>query len=85
MIYLWRTMSDHHSFPRVSQMLPIDNPFLSYLGVECVSMGEGAAELALTVQSHHMSRWQVTHGGISMTMMDMDMALANRSRKSTPR
>ena len=62
-----------------SHMFPIDNPFLSYLGVEFVSTGEGAAELALTVQLHHMNRWQVTHGGISMTMLDVVMARAGRS------
>jgi acyl-CoA thioesterase len=62
-----------------SHVFPIDNPFLTYLGVEFVAMGEGAAELALTLQPHHMNSWQVTHGGVSMTMLDVVMALAGRS------
>ncbi|MFC5474192.1 PaaI family thioesterase [Paraherbaspirillum soli] len=62
-----------------SHIFPIDNPFLSYLGVEFVEAGEGAAQLALDLQPHHMNSWQVTHGGVSMTMLDVAMALAGRS------
>lgn len=62
-----------------SHIFPIDNPFLTYLGVEFVEMGDGAAELMLELQPHHMNSWQVTHGGVTMTMLDVVMALAGRS------
>ncbi len=62
-----------------SHVFPLDNPFLKYLGVEYVAMGEGTAQLKLALQPHHMNSWQVTHGGVSMTMLDVVMALAGRS------
>ena len=62
-----------------THVFPLDNPFLKYLGVEFVEMGDGAAELALDLQPHHMNSWQVTHGGVSMTMLDVVMALAGRT------
>lgn len=42
-------------------------------------MGEGAATLSLELQAHHMNGGQVTHGGVSMTMLDVVMALAGRT------
>lgn len=64
-------------FPQ--HVFPLDNPFLKYLGVEFIDMGEGMATLALNLQPHHMNSGQVTHGGVSMTMLDVVMALAGRT------
>ncbi len=58
---------------------PFDIPFPEHLGVEFVSMEGGRAEIALTLEPRHMNSWQVTHGGITMTLLDVVMALAGRS------
>lgn len=55
------------------------SPFLTDLGVELVSMGEGRAELALDVNERHLNNWHVTHGGVTMTLLDVVMSLAGRS------
>ncbi|MDY7547826.1 PaaI family thioesterase [Glaciimonas sp. Gout2] len=64
-------------FPK--EVFPLDNPFLKYIGVEFVEMGEGTATLQLDLQPHHMNSGQVTHGGVTMTMLDVVMALAGRT------
>lgn len=58
---------------------PIETPFLKALGIEFVSMGEGSAEIALELKGMHMNSWQVTHGGVSMTLLDVVMSMAGRS------
>ena len=58
---------------------PIETPFLKTLGIELVSMGEGRAEIALELKDMHMNSWQVTHGGVTMTLLDVVMSMAGRS------
>ncbi len=58
---------------------PIETPFLKALGIEFVSMGEGQAEIALELKEMHMNSWQVTHGGVTMTLLDVVMSMAGRS------
>ncbi len=58
---------------------PVEIPFLNELGVEFLSMGEGRAQVALNLQPAHMNSWQVTHGGVVMTLLDVVMSLAGRS------
>jgi acyl-CoA thioesterase len=55
------------------------NPFLQALGVEFLEMAGGNARLTLDLQDTHMNSWQVVHGGVSMTMLDVVMAMAGRS------
>ncbi len=58
---------------------PIDIPFLKLLGMRCLKVadGEGVVELALDAQ--HMNSWEMAHGGVTMTMLDVAMAMAGRS------
>lgn len=58
---------------------PVDIPFIHELGVEFLGMGDGEASVALTLEARHMNSWQVTHGGVSMAMLDVAMAMATRS------
>lgn len=58
---------------------PFDIPFLTELGVEFLEMEGGHARVALNLQPLHMNSWQVTHGGVIMTLLDVAMALAGRS------
>lgn len=61
------------------QPFPVDIPFLHDLGVEFLGMGEGEAQVALNLLPRHMNSWQVTHGGITMTLLDVVMSMAGRS------
>jgi acyl-CoA thioesterase len=58
---------------------PFDIPFPEHLGVEFVHMENGRAEIALNLEHRHMNSWYVTHGGITMTLLDVVMSLAGRS------
>ena len=64
---------------------PVEIPFLSHLGAEFLSMQSGEAEIALTLQAHHMNSWQVAHGGVTMTLLDVVMSMAGRSLEPTAR
>ena len=68
-----------------SQPFPIEIPFLSDLGVEFLGMENGEAQIALNLESRHMNSWQVTHGGITMTLLDVAMSLAGRSLEAEAR
>lgn len=58
---------------------PTEIPFLNELGVEFLGMADGRAQIALTLEPRHMNSWQVTHGGVVMTLLDVAMSLAGRS------
>lgn len=58
---------------------PTEIPFLSDLGVEFLGMGDGRAQVALTLEPRHMNSWHVTHGGVVMTLLDVVMSMAGRS------
>lgn len=58
---------------------PVDNPFLEELGVEFLDMADGAAQVALELAPRHMNSWHVSHGGLTMTLLDVAMSLAGRS------
>lgn len=55
------------------------NPFLENLGVELIGMENGTATLTLDLTEHHMNSWQIVHGGVLMTLLDVVMAMAGRS------
>jgi uncharacterized protein (TIGR00369 family) len=65
-------MANPHPFPN-------DIPFLTQLGVEFLGMENGRAQVALNLGPEHMNSWQVTHGGVTMTLLDVVMSLAGRS------
>ncbi|GGX00125.1 PaaI family thioesterase [Undibacterium macrobrachii] len=70
-------MSD--SVPNSNVISQIENPFLDYLGIVSGEMKEGKANLFLDLHHHHMNSWQITHGGVLMTLLDVVMAMAGRS------
>jgi acyl-CoA thioesterase len=61
------------------QPFPVEIPFLHDLGVEFLGMGNGEAQVALNLSERHMNSWQVTHGGVTMTLLDVVMSMAGRS------
>jgi len=58
---------------------PVHIPFVEQLGFELHSMGEGGAELRVDLKEGHLNSWEVAHGGVLMTLLDVAMAHAARS------
>jgi uncharacterized protein (TIGR00369 family) len=58
---------------------PIRIPFVEELGLELHGFGDGKAELRLDLDQAHLNSWEVAHGGVLMTMLDVAMAHAARS------
>lgn len=54
-------------------------PFLKEIGLEVVRMEDGESEIALDLALRHTNSWQVMHGGVTMTLLDVCMARAARS------
>lgn len=58
---------------------PVDIPFIRDLGAELMSSENGRAVVALDLAPRHLNSWQVAHGGVLMTLLDVAMAAAGRS------
>jgi uncharacterized protein (TIGR00369 family) len=59
--------------------LAVESPFVDHLGVRRVCAADGASEVALALAPAHMNTWDVAHGGITMTLADVALAMAARS------
>lgn len=57
----------------------LDVPFLKLLGVRCLRMGLGEGEIGLHLKPEHTNTWDVAHGGVLLTLMDVAMAIAARA------
>jgi uncharacterized protein (TIGR00369 family) len=58
---------------------PVHIPFIEHLGFELLHMEAGEAELALVLRPELLNSWNVAHGGLLMTLLDVAMAHAARS------
>lgn len=58
---------------------PVVVPFVESLGFELHAYTEGQVEVRVDLDEAHMNAWQVAHGGVLMSMMDVAMAMAARS------
>lgn len=54
-------------------------PFVEHLGLELVACADGQAEIHLPARPELLNSWQVMHGGVTMTLLDVVMAHAARS------
>ncbi len=61
---------------------PLRIPFVETLGLELWAFGDGRAELQVDLAHAHLNSWEVAHGGVLMTMLDVAMAHAARSKSS---
>ena len=61
---------------------PLRIPFVEELGLELWGFGGGKAELRVDLSQAHLNSWEVAHGGVLMTMLDVAMAHAARSTHS---
>ncbi len=58
---------------------PVEIPFLHALGVELLEYSGGKATVALDSARMHQNSFEVVHGGVLMTLLDVAMAMAGRS------
>ena len=58
---------------------PVRIPFVEVLGLELWAFSEGRSELRVDLAEAHLNSWEVAHGGVLMTMLDVAMAHAARS------
>lgn len=58
---------------------PLQSPFVDYLGIKLVQAAEGRSEVVLPSVAHHLNTWDVVHGGVIMTLLDIAQASAARS------
>ena len=54
-------------------------PFVQMLGLVLHRMQDGQSELSYALQPQHTNSFGITHGGVSMTLLDVTMACAARS------
>lgn len=54
-------------------------PFIKDLGIEFIAAGEGRSHIELEVEGRHLNSWNVVHGGVLMSLLDVAMAVAGRS------
>ncbi len=59
-------------FPRVI-------PFAQAMGFELLKFEAGEAEIGVTLRPDQCNTWQVAHGGLTMTLLDVVMAHAARA------
>lgn len=59
---------------------PVVVPFVDHLGARLLSCAEGASHVELDLAPHHCNSFGVAHGGVLMTLLDVTMAMAGRSR-----
>ena len=59
---------------------PVRIPFVEELGLELHAAADGESELRVDLTEAHHNAWEVAHGGVVMTMLDVAMAVAARSR-----
>jgi uncharacterized protein (TIGR00369 family) len=57
----------------------VESPFVDSLGAQLVSARDGASEVVLPLAERHMNTWNVAHGGVTMTLADIALAMAARS------
>lgn len=54
-------------------------PFVELLGAELLRFEDGETEIALELRDELCNSWQVAHGGVVMTLLDVAMAHATRA------
>lgn len=57
----------------------LDVPFLDFLGIQGEEFADGRSRISLDLRPELMNSFEVSHGGVVMTMLDIAMAMAARS------
>ena len=64
------------------QKIEVTSPFAKLLGVECIEATDGRSEIILIPEENHKNMWNVVHGGVLLTLLDVGMSMAARSNIS---
>ena len=64
---------------RTPLQFALDIPFVQALGMQLWRFDGGFAEISLELRPEMMNSWDVAHGGVVMTLLDVVMAHAARS------
>ena len=64
----------------ISEAMGRTIPFASHLGIELLEKGDGRARLQLVLRPELMNSFEAAHGGVVMTLLDIAMAVAARTR-----
>lgn len=64
----------------ISEAMGRTIPFASHLGIELLDKGDGRARLQLALRPELMNSFDAAHGGVVMTLLDIAMAVAARTR-----
>jgi uncharacterized protein (TIGR00369 family) len=62
-----------------SKTFGVEIPFVEHLGFRLVRMEDGASQIDFEPRPEHMNSFNVAHGGVVMTLLDVTMATAARS------
>ncbi|SAL66693.1 thioesterase [Caballeronia choica] len=57
----------------------IESPFVDSLGVQLIKATDGASEVLMPLADGHLNTWGIAHGGVTMTLADVALAMAARS------
>ena len=67
------------SFEKYALSFGVDIPFVQLLGFELMLFEGGLSQIHYDPKSEHLNSFNVVHGGASMTLLDVTMAVAARS------
>ena len=67
------------SFEKYALSFGVDIPFVQHLGFELMLFEDGHSQINYVPKSEHLNSFNVVHGGASMTLLDVTMAVAARS------
>ena len=67
------------------QKIDASSPFAKLLGIECINATDGLAEVILFPKENHKNMWNVVHGGVLLTLLDVGMSIAAKSNISDGR
>jgi uncharacterized protein (TIGR00369 family) len=54
--------------------------FSQWMGLELVSIDDGASEIAMRLEPHHLNPGRIAHGGVVAAMLDIAAGLAHRTK-----
>ncbi|MGZ4240163.1 MAG: PaaI family thioesterase [Actinomycetota bacterium] len=54
--------------------------FSQWIGLELVSLDDGASEIRLKLEPHHLNPGGIAHGGVVVAMLDVAAGLAHRTK-----
>ena len=67
------------NFEKYALSFGVEIPFVQLLGFELMLFEDGHSQINYVPKSEHLNSFNVVHGGASMTLLDVTMAVAARS------